>query len=285
MKSKSSVKNSKSKLNKPNIALYIFSIVWSVITLYPLLVTVMSSFKTNEEIFGKMFTLPTVWQFQNYYDAVFAANIGGAIVNSLFLSLLTTGLVIIIALFAAYAIARQKYKFLKWIYLLFMTGVMLPVHTTIIPISRLASDLHGMDNYLFLTIVYATFLLPQSIFLITGYLNSISPELDEAATIDGCGMGGVLFRIILPISAPIISTVAVLSFIYGYSELIFSVILLTDVKKYTISRALMYFTGDRTIRMGPVFASIIIAVIPMVIIYLIFHEQVQKGMVAGAVKG
>jgi len=280
-----SEKTQTSRLNKPHIGLYIFSVLWSLITLYPLFVTLMSSFKNNEEIFGKMFTLPTVWQFQNYVDALVGAKIGLAIVNSLFISFSTTVVVIVLSLFAAYAIARQKYKFLKWIYLLFMTGVMLPVHTTIIPISRLASDLNGMDNYLFLTIVYATFLMPQSIFLITGYLNSISRELDEAATIDGCGMTGVLFRIILPVSMPIIATVAVLSFIYGYSELIFSVILLTDIDKYTISRALMYFTGDRTVRMGPVFASIVIAVIPMVVIYLMFHEQVQRGMVSGAVKG
>lgn len=98
-------------------------------------------------------------------------------------------------------------------------------------------------------------------------------------------MVGTLVRVITPISTPIISTVAILSFIYGYSELIFSTILLNDKTKFPVSRALMFFTGERVTRMGPVFASIIVAVVPMIALYLLFHEKVQAGMVAGAVKG
>lgn len=275
----------KKKTRKLDVVTYVFAIFWSLVTVFPLLTTILSSFKTNPEIFSNMLALPKVWQIQNYYDAFFGANILNGVKNSLILGMGTTLLVIVISLLSSYVFSRKAYKFIKPLYLLFLTGLMLPVHTAIIPISKIASTAQATDNFFFLTLVYAAFMLPQSIFLTTGYMNGLSRELDEAATIDGCGMFGTLFRVITPISTPIISTVAVLCFIFGYSELIFSIILLNNKDKFPVSRALMFFTGERVVNMGPVFASIIVAVIPMVILYLIFHEKVQSGMVAGAVKG
>jgi raffinose/stachyose/melibiose transport system permease protein len=254
-------------------------------TLTPLFTTLLSSFKSNNEIFSNMLALPQKWLFGNYYDALFGANIFRGVINSMILGIATALLVIIVSMMASYVFSRKTRFFVRPLYLLFLTGLMLPVHSAIIPLSKIAAGLRIIDSYLYLIPVYAAFQLPQAIFLTTGYMNGISRELDEAATIDGCNMVGILYYIFLPISAPIISTVAVLSFVYGYSELIFSIILLTDKNKFPVSRALMFFTGERVTRMGPVFAAIIIALIPMVVLYLIFHEKVQSGMVAGAVKG
>ncbi|WP_428770575.1 carbohydrate ABC transporter permease [Treponema sp. HNW] len=273
------------KLKRGQYFLFIFGILWSVITIYPLFVSFLCSLKDNQGIFGQMFALPRTVIWQNYYDALFAAKIFRGVWNSLKLAVGTTMSVCTIALFASYALSRDNFKFIRPLYLLFLTGVMIPIHTTIIPISKLAAQLQGANKHWMLILVYTTFQLPQAIFLITGYLNGVSRELDEAAIIDGCGRLGILLRIMLPVCTPIIATVAILSFIYGYSELVFSVILLHAPEKYPISRSLMYFTGDYSIRMGPVFASIIIAVLPMIIIYLLFHENVQRGMLAGAVKG
>lgn len=273
------------KIKSTHLAMYIFAIFWSVMTLFPLLTTLMSSFKSNPEIFSNMLALPKEWLVQNYVDAVGGANILNAVKNSLILALGTSVVVIIITLLASYIFSRKTYKFVKPVYLLFLTGLMLPEYSAIIPISKISASVGATDSYPFLILIYAAFQLPQAIFLTTGYMNGISRELDEAATIDGCGMLGTLFRVITPVSTPIISTVAILVFIYGYKELVFSITLINDKLKFPVSRALMFFTGERITRMGPVFASIIIAVIPMVILYLIFHEKVQSGMVAGAVKG
>ncbi|MDR2631650.1 MAG: carbohydrate ABC transporter permease [Spirochaetaceae bacterium] len=268
-----------------SVVAYVFAVFWSAITIMPLLTTLLSSFKSNPEIFSNMLTLPQKWLFRNYYDALFGANILRSIINSMILGLGTSLVVIIVSMLASYVFSRKNHFFVKPLYLLFLTGLMLPVHTAIIPLSKIAAGLKLIDSYLYLIPVYAAFQLPQAIFLATAYINSISRELDEAATIDGCNMFSILYHIFVPISAPIISTIAVLSFVYGYSELIFSIILLTDKNKFPVSRALMFFTGERVTRMGPVFAAIIIAVIPMITLYIIFHEKVQKGMVAGAVKG
>lgn len=273
------------KLKSTHLAMYIFAIIWSLMTIIPLVTTLMSSFKSNPEIYSNMLTLPKEWLWQNYYDALFGANILNSVKNSLILGLGTTAVVVVVSLLASYVFSRKTYKFVKPVYLLFLTGLMLPVHTSIIPISKISAALGVGDSYFFLILVYAAFELPRAIFLTTGFMNGITKELDEAATIDGCGMLGTLFRVITPVSTPIISTVAILAFIWGYSELVFSIILINDKTLFPVSRALMFFTGERVTRMGPVFASIIIAVVPMITLYLIFHEKVQSGMVAGAVKG
>ncbi|MBU3874662.1 carbohydrate ABC transporter permease [Faecalicatena sp. AGMB00832] len=268
-----------------NKVFQVFAWLWAVITLYPLIVTVFCSFKENNDIYGSMFALPKNWHFSNYKDALFSANMLRAIGNSLFLALGTTILVVVVALLASYTFARMKYKFLTPCFMLFMLGVMIPIHTTIIPISKIAADIGGYDRYWMLILTYTTFQLPQAIFLITGYIKGISKELDEAAVIDGCNMVQILFKIILPISKPIIATVSIISFVYAYSELVFSVILLSSPAKYPVSRSLMYFKGDFSVRMGPIFASIVLAVLPLTVIYLLFHEKVQEGMLAGSVKG
>lgn len=262
-----------------------FAWLWAVITLYPLIVTVLCSFKDNNDIYGGMFNLPSHWIPGNYKDALFSANMLRAIGNSLLLAVCTTLLVVIVGLLASYIFARMKYKFLVPCFMLFMLGVMTPIHTTIIPISKIAADIGGYDTYWMLILTYTTFQLPQAIFLMTGHIKGISRELDEAAVIDGCSMLQILYKIILPISKPIIATVSIISFVYAYSELVFSVILISSPGKYPVARSLMYFKGDFSVRMGPVFASITLAVLPLTIIYLIFHEKVQAGMLAGSVKG
>ena len=264
---------------------YIFAIIWGLITIFPLFITFLSSVKDNVGINLGMFKLPEKWLWSNYADAFTRANMGKAVFNSLFLSVTSTVVVILIALLASYVLSRKNFKFKKTISTMFIVGVMVPVHCTIIPISSLATKLHGKNTYWMLILIYVAFNLAQAIFLFTGYLNSVDKELDEAAIIDGCNDIQVLFKILLPVSVPIISTEAILSFVYCYGELLFSMSLLSDPSKYTISRAMMSFSGGQNQMLGPIFACIIIGVLPMVLFYIILHEKVQDGMMTGAVKG
>jgi raffinose/stachyose/melibiose transport system permease protein len=133
-------------------------------------------------------------------------------------------------------------------------------------------------------LIYVAFQLPLSVFIITGYMKGISRELDEAAEMDGCSPPRLFFRIILPISKPAIATSAIISFLFFYNELIFAVVFLSEKVKFTISLGMLQFVGYRTVQMGPIFASIVVSIIPMITIYLLFQNQVQHGMVAGAVK-
>lgn len=264
---------------------YLFAIFWIVMTTLPLLLAVLSSFKNNVEIYSKPWSIPEIWRVSNYLSAVYDAHGLRAIGNSLLLSLATAIGVIVVALLASYPMSRKPIPWVRRSYLLFVIAVMIPVHVTLIPISSLATSIGAKNQMWYLWLVYIAFNMAQSIFLISGYMNGISMEIDEAAILDGCGDVRLLFRILTPICKPILATEAIFSFIYAYGELIFSLTLISDIEKYTISRALLSFYGDGDLALGPIFAFIVLSVIPSVIVYICFHRRIQGGVMSGAIKG
>ena len=273
------------KAKRWNILWYALAIIWGTITILPLVITVLSSFKNNNEINMGLFSLPKQWRIENYVKANDAANALGSIVNSLLVGIITTILVTVIGMMAAYILSRKKMFFVKPVYLFFMIGVMVPVHCTVVPISSIATALNAKDSYWFIVLVYTAFNLAQAVFLYTGFLDGIDKELDEAAIIDGCNDTDLLCRVLLPCCKPIIATEAIFVFIYAYSELIFSLVLFSTESKYTVSRAMLNFTGAHSTDMGPQFAFIVMAMVPTVIIYILFHEKVESGILSGAIKG
>ncbi len=264
---------------------YFIAIFMAVVTFFPLVITFISSFKSNEEILLGMFSMPKAWNFQNYPDAVRIANAVRSIGNSLFVAVATLIVTVVVAMPAAYVIARKSYAYLKGVYILFMAGVMVPVHCTLVSVTKISSSFGTKNSYIFLVLIYTAFNLSQAIFLFTGYIQGLDRGLDEAAKIDGCGDLRLVATIMTPVCKPIIATEAILVFIYGYSELIFSLILITDSTKYTVSRAMLNFTANYTTSYGPQFAFVILSIIPMLVIYLFLHEKVAAGVMAGAVKG
>lgn len=274
------------RLRIGRLAAYVFGFFGAFMTIFPLLITFLSSMKNNIEINMGMFQFPTVWRFQNYLDAWNDAHIGRAVGNSIFLSVGTTLLVTIVGILGSYVLARkQKWRITRYLYSMFLVGVMVPIHCTIIPISTLAGRMQAKNEFWFLILVYSAFNLAQAIFLFTGFISNIDREMDEAAYMDGCGDFRLLYKIILPLCKPIISTEAIFIFTFCYGELVFALTLLSEDKKYTMSRAILSFTGNHSVEYGPIFACIIIAVLPMMVFYILFHEKVQAGMMAGAVKG
>jgi len=195
-----------------------------------------------------------------------------------------TVILLIISSMVSFSIAYFRCHFTALLYLMFLFGMLLPVHSTLIPLAKMLASIKGMNNYPALMMLYATFQLPMSVFIISGFMKGISQDLYDAAFIDGCSPWGVLFRIVMPLSTPAIATSAIIAFLFVYNELIFAVLFISDKRLYTISLGLFSFVGFRTVEMGPIFASIIIAIVPMIIVYLMFHERVQKGMLSGALK-
>ncbi len=274
------------KKNITHSLYYSFAFIWAFMTLYPLFIALISSVKENGEIYGNMFRLPRIWHFDFYSRAISGANMLNCIRNSLFITTGTTMILLVLSSMASFVLVQgANFKISKFIYLVFIMGIMIPVHSTLIPLARIMGAISGNNNFFIIMLVYTAFQLPMSVFLITGYMKLIPKELTEAAIIDGCSMKGLLFRIFMPISAPGIATSGIIAFLFIYNELIFSVLFITERAKFTISLGMLYFVGDRNTEMGPIFASIVLAVIPMVIIYLLFQEKIQRGMIAGSVKG
>ena len=266
-------------------ALYFIGFLLVALFVLPLIITFLSSFKSNSDILLGMFSWPREWLVSNYTEAVKTADALHSITNSLLVAFMTLTLTIVFAFPAAYMLARKDYKFIKPIYFLFMAGVMVPVHCTLTSISEMASTFGTKNSYLFLVLLYVAFNISQAIFLFTGYIRGIDRGLDEAERIDGASDLKIIWGIIFPLCKPIVATESILVFIYGYGELIFSLVLLTDQRKYTISRAMLNFTANFTTSYGPQFAFVMMSMIPMVIVYVLLHKQVQEGMLSGAIKG
>ncbi len=264
---------------------YILAFLWIVATTVPLLLAVLSSFKDNTEIYLRPWQLPQSWAPVNYIRAIVDVGALRSIGNTLLVAFLTAGGVLLVALLASYPMSRKNIRWVKSTYTLFVLAVMIPVHTTLIPISSLATILKAKDQYWYLILVYIAFNMAQSIFLISGSMNGISREIDDAAIIDGCGDFRLLFRILTPICKPILATEAIFAFVYAYGELIFSLTLISNSKLYTVSRAMLSFYGDGDMRLGPIFAFIVLSAIPSIIVYVLFHNQIQKGVMNGAIKG
>lgn len=268
------------------VILYAIAIIWFLTTIIPLLYVFISSFKKNDEMYRSALNLPIHWKIENYVVANEIGHSIRSIGNSLIVALSTTVIEIIVAMMAAYAISRKRHIFFaRHAYMLFVIGVMVPIHSTLIPISSMAADWGLKNNFVYLVLVYVCFNLAQGIFLFTGFLDSVSREIDEAAIIDGCNDFRLLRSILLPICKPIIATEAIFSFIYAYGELVFSLTLISDPAKYTVPRAMLSFWGEFSAQMGPQYAFIILSVIPVIIIYVLFHNQIQSGVMSGAVKG
>ncbi|TVY01272.1 carbohydrate ABC transporter permease [Cohnella terricola] len=264
--------------------LYLISILWALVTLYPLVFTVMSSFKTTDEIYSAPFKLPSLYSFSNYAKALFDAGMLRAIGNSFGISIVSTLSVILLGSLASFVLARLGLKFGNAILLYFLLGIMIPIHTTLIPLMKMVSSVNGHNHYLTLILIYTAFHLPFAIFLISSHMRGISKELDESATLDGCGPIRLFASILFPLTMPAIATAFILTFLYVYNDLVIAVIFISDKSMFTIPLTMLTFVARSLTEYGPIFASIVVSIIPMVIVFLAFQERVVSGLAAGAVK-
>lgn len=258
---------------------------YALVTLYPLIWLFISSFKTNQEFFGKPFGLPSVWQIENYTKAWKIAGIGTAFTNSIIVTFISLALTLFIGTLAAYVLSRLQFRFKGFLLGLFVLGMLIPIHSTLVPLFIMMNEMGILDTYAALILPYTAFELPIAIFIVSAYLTSVPKEVEEAAMIDGCSHWGIFFRVILPLSVPAMSTVAILAFLRFWNDFAFALVFINKQALKTLPLSLSVFSDGFGTDYALTMAAMAIAVIPTIVIYLIFQEQIMKGMVAGAVKG
>lgn len=273
------LKRIRSWMGKGLLALY------ALITLYPLIWLFISSFKSNQDFFGKPFSLPTVWQFENYVKAWKIAGIGTALTNSVIVTFVSLVLTLLLGALAAYVLARMQFRLKGIILALFVLGMLIPIHSTLVPLFIMMNKMGILNTYAALILPYTAFELPLAIFVTVAYLSSVPKEVEEAAMIDGCSYWGTFWRIIFPLSVPALATVAILAFLRFWNDFAFALVFINKQTLKTLPLSLSIFSDGFGTDYSLTMAAMAIAVIPTIIIYLIFQEQIMKGMVAGAVKG
>jgi raffinose/stachyose/melibiose transport system permease protein len=257
--------------------------LFSITTLFPFVWVLLSSFKTNSEIFSKPISLPENWLFTNYIAAWKSANIPISFGNSLFYSLVAIAITMLLTCMTAYAIMRVYYSHIAFIF--FSLGITIPLHALIIPLNMEFNMLGLLNTRFSIIIAYIIVGMSLSFFIMAAYMRTIPKELDEAASIDGCSRTRAFFFIILPICKPAIATASTLQFINCWNDLLLCLTLVSKEELRTLNLAVYSMRANYVSNYGVITAGIILLVLPAILIYMLFQEQIIKGMVSGAVKG
>lgn len=265
--------------------IYVFLIVVAVVYIAPLLWVFMVSFKTNAEIFSDPFALPESLYLDNYTFAWTAGKLGIATLNSFIVCGVTLILSMLIGSMAAFAIGRMRFKLAKPCMIFFLIGMMIPVHCVMIPLFTRFARLGLSNSLVGIIIPYLTFSLPTTIFIMTGFFQSMPNELMESACIDGASIFEIFFKIALPLSRTGLFVTGLMTFVANWNELLLAMVFISDDAKKTLPVSLSKFVGPYNTNYSQMFAAIIIAVIPTIIVYCIFSNQIVDGLTAGAVKG
>ncbi|ADZ84290.1 carbohydrate ABC transporter permease [Cellulosilyticum lentocellum] len=261
-------------------------ILFAVIQLYPLVWLVFFSLKGNGEIFGgNIAGLPEHWKFGNYINAFKQAKVLDYFGNSVWVTFITILLVIVLSAMSAYAIVRMEWRGSQVAMKVILLGMMVPIHAALLPLFMVLKKAHLLNTYWALIIPYVAFGLPMGIYIISSFLDSIPRELEEAAAIDGCGIYRIFINIMLPLIKPALATVSIFTYLSAWNELMFAVTFVSKREFKTITVGIMSMIGTYTTKWGEIGAGLVIATIPTVLIYMLLSEQVQKSLVAGAVKG
>ena len=265
---------------------WILIIFFAVYTIFPLIWLFISSLKTNFEFLAASpFALPAVPQWVNYKNALAVAGLGRMLLNSLFVGLCATVFNVIVASMGAYCISRFRFNGREKIFTLFTAGILVPLNALMVPYFVIINKIGLYNTYGGMILLYCAIGIPMSTFLIRGLMDSIPMELEEAAYIDGCGFYGRFFHIILPLSRTGIVTAATFEFLTCWNEFVFANLIVSSEKLRTIQVGIRYFTNQFSTDYVSMYAAIMISIIPSIIGYIIFQEQIISGMTSGAVKG
>ena len=280
-----SYEKNKQKFKVSKLIIYIILIILAVIYVAPLLWVIMASFKNNTTLMTDPFGWPNPLNFDNYVTAWVGGGIGGYFLNSVIVVGCTLVISILINCMAAYGMARMKWKLSGAAMVFFLTGMMVPIHATLIPLYTMFSAIGFLNSYLSLIVPYVVFTFCQSIYIMRGFFGNIPKEMEEAAVIDGCSIWRAFWRIIMPISTAGIFTIGLFTFNGTWNELLVGLIFTNSKAIRTLPVGLTSFVGQYSTNYTPMFAAIVIAILPTIIVYCCFSNKIVGGLTAGAVKG
>lgn len=270
------------------ISKWVFLGIMIVFTLYPVIYTVLGSFKTNAELTQGGGFFPSVWHFENYYKAFIQADFTKYTLNSVVVSISVTILAVVTTSLAGFAMARKDFAGKKILLVLYMSMMFVSLGSvTLYPIYELLRALK-INKTIFALVIALTGGQATNVFLVMGFTKGIPKELDEAAIIDGCSIYGVYSRIILPLSKPILAVVALFSFRNAWNDYITSLIMTISIPKLqtlTVAVVQLKYSVNSAAEWHIMLAGASIAIIPILIVYMFSNKQFIAGLTAGAVKG
>lgn len=255
----------------------------SLILLAPLLLIFLNSFKTSKAAADMTLALPSSLEWSNFSVVIEKGKLGTTFLNSMLYSVCSVLLCTLLCTMASYVLSRNRSRLHNFLYLFLVLGIAMPIN--FIPLMRTMQTLKLINTRVGIVLLYTATQIPFNVFLIHSFVSKISPEIDEAAVIDGASPLGLFFRIIMPLMKPVLVTVMVLTFLNTWNEFVMPLYFLGSTDKWPMTLAVYNFFGRFFKDWNLVCADILLTSLPVIIVYLLGQKYIVSGMTAGAVKG
>ena len=270
-----------------SVVLNLIMLLFSASCIFPLVWMFYSSLKEKRQFNADIIGLPKNPTLNNYIRILTNPDyhMGESLMNSIRTTLVSVFFIVLFGFILGYFLSRIRFAGNKLIWVMLLMGMLIPVHSLLVPIYVVFNGMGVNDKWFTLMIPYIAFGLPIAVFLIQSFIQEIPTALEEAASIDGCSFSGTLFKIIMPICRPVMVTVAVIQTFSCWNEFSFALVLIKNVRLQTVPLAVKQFSGQFGSDYPKIMTALLITMAPIIIMYFCFSKQIIKGMVAGAVKG
>lgn len=286
-------KTARRRFSPGKAVIYVILSLWALTTVYPFVWVIQNSFKLKGLIRSDSFSIPFGESFtlDNYRTAFERVDILGAYKNSLVISGVVTLAVILLAGFAAYGMARYRFKGREALHGLIIASMMFPVFSTIIPVFRMMFSWH-IVNTNSVGLSQLSVILPQiagnlsfAIIVLMGFIRGFPVDLEEAAYLEGYSVYQIFFHVIIPVAKPAFATVAIFTFLWSYNDLFTQMFFLRYKDTFTITRLLNEISSIAGVNYGLMAAAVVLVVVPVLIVYVFLQKNIIKGLTVGALKG
>lgn len=270
-----------------SVGIHAVLIAYSLLALFPLALIVINSWKTRKAIFKEPTALPLGDSFSadGYTSVLTNSDFPLYFGNSLIVTIVSLGLILLLGAMAAHALSEYRFPGDSFIGIYLIVGIMVPIRLGTVALLELIVNLGLANTLTALILVYTAQGLPIAIFIFTEFLRSVSREIKDSARIDGLSEYRIFFEVVVPLVRPVIATVAVFSMIPIWNDLWFPLILSPGEDTRTVTLGVQQFIGQYTVNWGAVLASLSVAILPVLFMYVIFSKQLIRGITTGAVKG
>ena len=267
--------------------MYAFLAFWSIVVIFPMVWVIVSAFKSDAEIFMSPWMPPAELLWDNFVRAWSKANIGLYLLNTMTVNLPAIFFTLLFSAMAAYVLSRFDFPGNRFVFYAFLGGMLFPIFLALVPLFFLLNSLHILNSHFGLILVYIAYSLPFTVFFLTGFFKTLPTELLEAATIDGANQLQLFFLVAIPLAQNGLVSMGIFNFLGMWNQYILPLVLLTSNEKYVLSQGLAFLQHQQRYQSdwSGLFAAVVIVMLPTLIVYVIFQNQIQRGLTVGALKG
>ena len=256
--------------------MYLFLIIVAVFQIFPIIWLFLFSLKDNQEVFNMSpFSLPETPKWENYVKVWTEGNISVYFLNSVVYTAVAVILTVLLASMVTFALTRMKWKGSKLVLGLFMVGLMIPVHSTLIPLFSTFTKINLIDNPLSVILAFTAFNLPVTIMILLGFYQTLPLEVEEAAVMDGATIHHIFFKITLPMTMPVMATAGIINMIYNWNEFVFVNTFISSDRFKTLTVGIQNFIGQYTTDWGAIGATLVISILPILIAFLVDRKSTR----------